>query len=124
MEGFLQSLKFKDPVVQESICGLSGFAAKCAGKKGNDWKKTQTLWWKGKVYDRISIRYTNLIWSVYQDMFCQSRAYRTALRVTGNATLIHSIGRTDPKDTVLTEQEFVTILMKLRNMANELEYRE
>ena len=124
MEGFLQSLKFEDQEIQKNICNLSGFAAKYSGKSGNGWKKTQTLWWEGKKYDRVSVRYTKLIWSAYQDMFSQSRAFRKALRVTGNSTLTHSIGRTDPKETVLTEQEFVTILMKLRQMANEVEYRE
>ena len=56
MEGFLQSLKFKDPEIQKEVCKLVGRAAKSKGKKQN-WQQTQTLWWQGKAIDRHSADY-------------------------------------------------------------------
>ena len=44
MEGFLQSLKFEDPEVQEKVCKLVGVKAKYRGKR-KKWWLTQTLWW-------------------------------------------------------------------------------
>jgi len=46
MEGFLQSLKFKNPDMQKHVCTLVGKKAKFKGKK-KKWWRTQTLWWKG-----------------------------------------------------------------------------
>ncbi len=37
-----------------------------------------------------------------------------ALSATGGSTLVHSIGKTDPRKTVLTEDELVSRLMKIR----------
>src|SRR5687767_4744015 len=45
MEGFLQSLKFKDIPMQEHVCTLVGLKAKFKGKP-KKWFKTQTLWWR------------------------------------------------------------------------------
>ena len=66
MEGFLQSLKCKNPEMQKHICSLIGIAAKRAGRERNDWKKRQKLYWQGKSYDRRSIFYQQLQ-KLYQD---------------------------------------------------------
>lgn len=53
MEGFLQSLKFKNIDMQKYVCSLVGKSAKYKGKD-KKWWKTQTLYWQGKEYKRDS----------------------------------------------------------------------
>lgn len=113
MEGFLQSLKFKNPDMQRFICTLSGRDAKSRGSKKN-WRRTQTLWWQGKEIKRDSQEYQDLLDRAYLCMFEQSDSFRRALKASGRATLTHSIGKSDPAQTVLTVSEFCGRLTKLR----------
>ena len=53
MEGFLQSLKFKNVDMQIHICTLTGSYAKKSGANKN-WQEKQTLYWKGKPIKRNS----------------------------------------------------------------------
>lgn len=115
MEGFLQGLKFANHEMQKEVCKLTGLVAKRKGaKKG--WKRDQTLYWKGFPIDRQSDAYQGLLDSAYLAMFGQSDSFRNALKAAGKATFTHSIGRTDSKETVLTNQEFISRLNWLRNM--------
>lgn len=113
MEGFLQSLKTKNPDMQAYICTLVGITAKRAGGSKN-WKTSQTLYWQGKAYARDSGAYTKLIERAYDALF-QNAKFRKALKATGNATLQHSVGSRKKQDTVLTKQEFIGNLVRLRN---------
>lgn len=113
LEGFLQSLKFKDIEMQKHICSLVGIGAKRAGRKKN-WRVTQTLWWKGVEISRHSNEYQQLLDKAYRCCFEQNEKFRNALKASGNATLTHSIGKTKKSDTVLTVQEFCSRLTKLR----------
>jgi len=113
MEGFLQSLKFKNPEMQEVICQLVGKAAKFAGKN-KKWWRDQKLYWRGKVFERDSDEYQELLDRAYSAMCEQSEKFRLALLATGNATIEHSIGKSDKAQTVLTRQEFCSRLTKLR----------
>lgn len=116
MEGFLQSLKFDKQHIQEEVCKLVGFAAKRRGyPKNKQWHKTQTLWWKGIPYDRHGKAYQTLLNRAYQAMFDQNLSFRSSLCSTGSAVLKHSIGKTNPHDTILTEAEFCSRLTKLRD---------
>jgi hypothetical protein len=49
-------------------------------------------------------------------MFDQNEGFRRALAATGRAFLQHSIGRTNPSETVLTQREFCSRLMALRDL--------
>ena len=91
MEGFLQSLKFKDPNMQKEICKLVGAAAKrrCSSK---NWKKTQTLYWLGVSYKRDSKEYQELLDRAYEAL-SKNAGFKRALLATGNATLTHSRGK-------------------------------
>lgn len=116
MEGFLQSLKFDKPHIQVEVCKLIGVMAKYRGKKRNKaWKSSQTLWWNGVAYPRRSKEYQELLDRAYQAMFDQSESFRNALKASGTATIKHSIGWSNPADTILTEREFCSRLMKLRS---------
>lgn len=117
MEGFLQSLKFKSEEMQAHICTLIGIAAKRKGSN-KKWWKTQTLYWKGKEYNRSSKEYQDLLDRAYEALNMNSK-FRKALKATNNAVLTHSIGKTDKSKTVLTSTEFCSRLMNLRNKNNE-----
>lgn len=114
MEGWLQSLKFKNPEMQKHICKLVGFAAKKAGKDKR-WYVYQTLYWQDKEYKRDSKAYQELLDKAYDALFSCSDSFRRALKASGDAVLTHSIGRTDYSKTVLTRTEFCSRLTKLRN---------
>ena len=114
MEGFLQSLKFKEPDMQKHICTLVGKKAKCTGKN-KPWYKTQTLWWNGNPIKRDSQEYQDLLDEAYNAMFDQNEKARKALLATGNAVLKHSIGRRKINETVLTQKEFCSRLTDIRD---------
>ena len=113
MEGFLQSLKFKEPAMQVEVCKLVGKAAKFRGKK-KKWWKTQTLYWNGVEYARDSEEYQELLDRAF-DALAQNTGFQKALLATNNSTLTHSIGKSKEQETVLTKQEFCSRLMRIRN---------
>jgi len=114
MEGLLQAFKFEKEHIQVEVCKLVGYAAKSRGGAHNShWKRQQKLWWKGKAYDRDGKEYQELLDRAY-DALAENTSFQKALLATGNAILRHSIGKSNPKDTVLTEREFCSRLMKLR----------
>ncbi len=115
MEGFLQSLKYRNCKRQRAVCRLSGKDAKqSAGRLRNfRWKLTQRLYWQGKAYRRDSEEYQRLITYAY-DALSENHAFQDALCASGNEALCHSIGGRDMRKTVLTEQEFIGQLYRLR----------
>lgn len=113
MEGFLQSLKFKEPDMQVEVCKLVGKAAKFKGKK-KKWWRTQTLYWQGQEFKRDSQEYQDLLDRAF-DALAQNTGFQKALLATGKATLTHSIGKSKEQETVLTKQEFCSRLTKIRD---------
>jgi len=113
MEGFLQGLKYKNPDMQLHMFSLVGRMAKEKGSKKN-WKRKQILWMLGNPIDRHSQVYQAILDEAYEELFKQNKKARAALLATGNAVLTHHIGTKKPNDTILTEQEFVSRLMKIR----------
>lgn len=114
-EGFLQSLKFKNPKNQIKICALVGKEAKKKGKRKFLWKITGNVYWKGEKWKRRDERsFMFLIYSFYIEMYNQDIVFAKALNSTGNAKLIHSIGKHDKRKTILTEEEFIKTLEQLR----------
>lgn len=112
MEGFLQSLKFKNPDMQRHVCTLVGKAAKFKGKDKKWWRE-QKLFWLGQEFDRHGEEYQRLLNRAFNAL-CQNAGFRNALEASKPAVLTHSIGKTDPSRTVLTQSEFCGRLMKLR----------
>lgn len=113
MEGFLQSLKFKNPDMQIEVCKLVGKSAKFKGKK-KKWWRNQILYWQGTEYRRDSKEYQDLLTKAFDALF-ENEGFRNALEATQNAVLTHSIGKRDIHRTVLTEREFISQLNRLRN---------
>ena len=117
MEGFLQSLKFKNPDMQKEVCKLVGMKAKMKGKH-KTWWKTQILYWQGKEYKRDSQDYQDLLDRAYAEL-AKNDGFIRALKATGNSKLTHSIGKKDIRHTVLTQREFCSRLIKLRDSMKE-----
>lgn len=115
MEGLLQSFKFDKEHIQVEVCKLVGYAAKKRGRMRNShWQRQQKLWWKGQEFDREGKEYQKLLDRAY-DALSQNTSFQRALLATGSAVLKHSIGRSNPKETVLTEREFCSRLMIIRD---------
>ena len=117
MEGFLQSLKFSSIEMQEHVCTLIGIATKCKGHKKN-WQQRQILYWRGVEYRRSSKEYQNLLDRAYNEL-AKNTSFQKALLATGDATITHSIGKNRENETVLTEREFCSRLMKIRKRLQE-----
>ena len=113
MEGFLQSLKQKDIQEQCEICRLSGLEAK--ERSTTEWQSTQNVYWQGHVIHRQSPVFQNLILKAYKLLFQQNEAFRDALLSTKGKRLYHVHGVSDSQKTILTEHEFVTCLMTVRD---------
>ncbi len=113
MEGFLQSLKYKDVARQQEICRMSGKEAKRMSL--SDWQIDQIVWWRSKAVDRQSAEFQNLVQNAYQAMYEQNETFRNALAQTTGQKLYHSRGEQDPRKTILTEKEFCDTLTILRN---------
>ena len=113
MEGFLQSLKFKDIEMQKNVCTLVGLQAKYKGKP-KKWWKTQTLWWQGVEYKRDGKEYQELLKRAYLEL-AKNEGFKRAIIASGNAVYTHSIGKNDITHTILTEREFCSLLNMCRN---------
>ncbi|USN14877.1 hypothetical protein DOMOVOI_04030 [Brevundimonas phage vB_BpoS-Domovoi] len=119
MEGLVQAFKFNEPYKQVITCKAVGEAAKNMGRRRNlHWQRVQTLWWKSDAYDRHSPEYQALLDRAYNAL-ATNQDFRNALLATGDHFLTHSIGGRDPHETILTEAEFCTRLMRLRREIRE-----
>ena len=116
MEGFLQSLKFKDVNIQIEVCKLVGIKAKNKGRN-KKWYETQTLWWQGNPIKRDSQEYQDLLTRAY-DALSENESFRKALKAAQNCTFTHSIGRRKIEETILTQREFCAQLNRLRDKLN------
>ena len=121
MEGFLQSLKWRSVKKQKKICLLTGVDAKrSAGRIRNFlWRITQNLYWNGVKYKRESAAYSALITRAFDALY-ENSSFKEALDSTGAEPLCHSIGEHNKKKTVLTEEEFIEQLYRLRKKDNRL----
>lgn len=114
MEGFLQSLKFISKRRQREVAALFGKAAKHKGENKLLWKLTGIVFWQGKPYRRSGAAFTSLIGRAYDELFSSSPEFREALGATERKPLSHSIGKSKKRQTILTESEFISNLLRLR----------
>lgn len=117
MEGLLQGLKHEDVDEQLRVFALCGVAARKAGTR--DWRTTQTLHWQGTPLDRHGREYQDLLDEAYASMLEPNPRAARALRETGTARLLHTIGRGDPSETILTRTEFTSRLERLRALRRD-----
>lgn len=114
MEGLLQSLKFPLIEKQNKVMSLVGLKAKRVGQK-KKWYLDHTLYWQGKPMCRFSEEYQLFLREAYNALFEQSLPFKTHLLDTGKESLCHSVGKKSQRYTILTEDEFVSILTYLRS---------
>ena len=114
MEGFLQSLKFKNLKKQKKVCYMVGKEAKLKGQRKFLWKLFGNLYWQGEKIKRNKNEYLPFVLSAYKAMCEQNQNFKNALINTKGKTLKHSIGKSNPQTTVLTEREFIYCLNVLR----------
>ena len=115
MEGFLQSLKTPDEILQKEIQLLSGKEAKKAGGLMSQFDG-KNLYWQGKIIDRYSDEYQQLLRRCFRAKWEQNETFRDALVSTKGKDLIHSIGKQNKEETILTEEEYITLLKELREL--------
>ena len=115
MESFIQSLKISDEAVQEDICAHTGPFCYSIRTMFEDWRTTQTVYWKGKTIDRHSDEYIELLRRAYNTLYIQSDIFRYAIQKSKGYKLIHSIGCTDSTETLLTPDEYISFLNELRD---------
>lgn len=113
MEGFLQSLKYRNIKKQRAVCGLAGIDAKDAGKRRFMWKLTGNLYWRGQRYKRTSSEFDLLRLKAYEAMLT-NETFLIALQCTKGKILKHTIGKHKKRATILTEEEFLWYLNHLR----------
>ncbi len=116
MEGFLQGLKFKNTEKQKKVCLLSGVNAKNSSRRTFAqlrWRLTHNLYWQGKRINRYSDEYQLLLDKAYDEL-SKNGEFIKALKLSENKVLVHSIGKNNMSETVLTEREFISRLEKLR----------
>ena len=115
IESFIQSLRVKDEVIQKEVClKTSTFNYSIRDVLG-DWRSDGFVYWKGRKISRLSDEYLYLLQRAYIHMYKQNALFRHALSLSNNYVLIHSIGKKDEEDTLLTEGEYISILNMIKN---------
>lgn len=112
MESLLQGLKFETIETQNGVFERVGVKAKLRGKK-RKWYLDQTLYWQGTPMKRDSEEYKNIVREAFYAL-AENIDFQQTLLATGSKRLYHTMGKSDPTRTILTEDEFCEILTNLR----------
>ena len=113
MESLLQGLKFETIETQNGVFERVGVKAKLRGKK-RKWYLDQTLYWQGTPMKRDSKEYKNIVREAFYAL-AENIDFQQTLLATGSKRLYHTMGKSDPTRTILTEAEFCSILTEIRN---------
>lgn len=116
IEGVLQGIKFKDVDKQKKIAIRHGMDAKRSGQGKRLDRQGMLAHWNGQSYRRDSKAYNQFVRSIYWAACWADVDMQVALIESGDRPFIHPIGSKDIEKSVLTENEFVTILTDLRKM--------
>ena len=117
MEGLIAGLTYKDPIQQMRVFFFFCLEAKNSTKP---WNFDMQVYWQGKAIDRRSQEYQDLFDEAYDTLYTNAD-FRKALDSTKGHKLIHSIGFKDRTKTLLTEDEFVGRLTRLRDTGHSKE---
>lgn len=113
MESLLLGLKFETIETQNGVFERVGVKAKLRGKK-RKWYLDQTLYWQGTPMKRDSEEYKNIVREAFYAL-AENIDFQQTLLATGSKRLYHTMGKSDPTRTILTEAEFCSILTEIRN---------
>ena len=121
VNAFLLALKVQDPIRQKELSVLPLDKIKEASKSIEPIYDARILYWKGKPIERTSKEYSELLDKVYNIRFRKDINYRKAIRFSKQfKNIIHSIGKQNVADTILTEKEFISHIKKLQKKDNYL----
>jgi len=120
LEGILQSLKCDDAEHQIEMCRLAGKHAKNAGQ-AFVWSRDRFLYWQGEKYKRGTPEYEELIEAIFDAAYAGDPSFADDLLATGHNDLRHTIGETHQYRTVLTRNDFLCNLYRLRARAHREE---
>ena len=112
MENFLQSLKLKVKSDEDTICLLPIFEARKICKNA-EWWINGILYWREKSYNRFRKEYQELLDLAFEALY-KNPEFKKSLESTKDEKLTHKIGNSNTRNTVLTESEFISRLIKLR----------
>lgn len=118
IESIFQGIKFKDKKNQNMVFKYSGkeaYHVKLASEQ--DWRKTGLLFWRGKPIKRFSKEYEDFVDEMYISAI-QNPLYRQAILNCADKHIIHTMGETNNKETVLTRFEFEKQLNTLKDFLN------
>lgn len=121
MESLLQGLKFETVETQNGVFERVGVKAKFRGKK-RKWYLDQTLYWQGTPMKRDSEEYKNIVREAFYAL-AENIDFQQTLLATGDKRLYHTMGKSDPTRTILTEEEFCGILTEVRTSLKERRIR-
>ena len=106
-------MKFETVETQNGVFERVGVKAKLRGKK-RKWYLDQTLYWQGTPMKRDSEEYKIIVCEAFYAL-AENIDFQQTLLATGDKRLYHTMGKSDPTRTILTEAEFCSILTEIRN---------
>ena len=117
IEGLLQSLKIRKKRLQKKLWRYSGKDAyhTRAFSFADDWRKEGILYWRGKPINRFGLEYQMFLNKMYLNLYKKQELFKKALDQTKNRVLLHSTGKTNPKETILTPDEYINRLTIIRD---------
>lgn len=112
MESLSQGLNFETAETQNGVFERVGVKAKLRGKK-RKWYLNQTLYWQGTPMKRDSEEYKNIVREAFYAL-AENIDFQQSLLATDSKRLYHTMGKSDPTRTILTEEELCGILTEVR----------
>lgn len=121
IEAFFACLRHWDANEKVKLAKTWGNVAHNLGHVNKYWMEVQRVNYIGNEIDRHSDEYNLLITRAYGALF-ENPEFRNALEQSEGYELIHSIGKSNKKISLLTEQGFIAQLNRLRNKKNERKF--
>lgn len=100
--------------LKKEVSRLSGADAYFIREFLPDWREKQILYFEGEIIERSSPRYQDILDIAYNALFENSAIFRLALKKSTGKILVHTNGHHEKMETLLTEEEYISRLNKLR----------
>lgn len=101
--------------IYDELASLSGIDASRAKNVLPDWKEKQEIMWNGRFIKRDSAEYKELLKLVFDSLFEQSHLFRLGLLKSESKVFMNVSGERDPRKTLITSNEFISLLERERN---------
>lgn len=118
MAAFLLTLTWPgspDIGIYDELASLSGMDAYRARNLLPDWKDLQAIYWDRRIISRNSSGYQRLLIKAFDELFMQSHLFRLGLMKSRGKVFMCTNGERDPKRTLITRNEFLSLIERERN---------